>query len=96
LTQRVVEEYPNTFENYFRYRERSITVARGDNRIRVNGAIADSAFISMFGFPTEAGDGMYGLVELQSVIVTAKTANHFFWHLPKQGCRELSIKGKVK
>ena len=50
LGERAAEKYPHAFENYYRFRDRAITVSRDDRHFRIQSMIGDSTLIGMFGF----------------------------------------------
>ena len=55
LGQRATEKYPQVFENYYRFRDREITVSKGDKHLRIQSMLGDSTLISMFGFEVVHG-----------------------------------------
>ncbi len=78
LPKQCIAQYPDLFESYYRFRDRNITVSKEDKHLRIQGMIGDSSFISIFGFTVVAGNGATALKNLNSIVVTEKTANQFF------------------
>jgi len=78
LMRQAVEQYPALIENYYRFRDRQITVSKGDNHFRIQSMIGDSTFFQMFGFPILHGDGHAALTRPNSIAITEKIARQYF------------------
>lgn len=78
LARQAVETYPNHFESYYRFRDRSITVSKGEKHFRIQSMIGDSTFFSMFGFPVLFGQSSSALNDPNTIVITAKIAKQFF------------------
>jgi putative ABC transport system permease protein len=78
LGQAAIEQYPAVFEKYYRFRDRSITVSKGDKHFRAQSMIGDSTFFEMFGFPVLHGDAMQALNKPNSIVITEQIARKYF------------------
>ncbi|HET9486101.1 MAG TPA: ABC transporter permease [Chryseosolibacter sp.] len=78
LGQRATEKYPQVFENYYRFRDREITVSKGDNHLRIQSMLGDATLISMFGFEVVNGHPDEALDRPDAMVVTEKIARQFF------------------
>ncbi len=78
LGQRAVEKYPHTFENYYRFRDRAITVSRDDKHLRIQSMIGDSTLIRIFGFEVLHGNVDAALNTPNAIVITEKIARQFF------------------
>src|SRR5260221_6895035 len=61
LGQQAIEKYPTVFEKYYRFRDRNITVSKGENHFRTQSMIGDSTFFEMFGFQVLYGKADHAL-----------------------------------
>jgi putative ABC transport system permease protein len=78
LGQQAIEQYPTVFEKYYRFRDRNITVSKGDKHFRTQSMIGDSTFFEMFGFPILYGNAANALNSPNSIVVTEKIARQYF------------------
>lgn len=78
LGPQVVEQYPTVFENSYRFRDRSVTVSKGDKHFRLQSMIGDSTFFEMFGFPILYGQADHALSKPNNIVITEKIARQFF------------------
>ncbi len=78
LVRQCVEQYPNLFESYYRFLDRSITISKGDKHFRIQSMIGDESLLTMFGFPVIAGDAERALEKPNSIVITRSVANQFF------------------
>jgi len=78
LGQFAVEQYPTFFENFYRFRDRGITISKEDTHLRVQSMIGDSTFFHMFGFPVLHGNSEKALHAPDAIVVTEKIARQFF------------------
>jgi putative ABC transport system permease protein len=78
LGPQAVEQFPNTFQNSYRFRDRSVTVSKGDKHFRLQSMIGDSTFFEMFGFPVLHGQADHALSKPNNIVVTEKIARQFF------------------
>src|SRR6185295_6548244 len=72
------EQYPGLFENHYRFRDRQITVSKGDKHFRVQSMIGDSTLLPMFGFPVLSGDRRTALSRPDAIVITEKIARQYF------------------
>jgi putative ABC transport system permease protein len=78
LGQAAIEQYPTLFENYYRFRDRAITVSKSDKHFRLQSMIGDSTFFDMFGFHVLHGHPQHALNKPNSIVITEKIARQFF------------------
>jgi putative ABC transport system permease protein len=78
LGQQAIKQYPTVFEKYYRFRDRNITVSKGDKHFRTQSMIGDSTFFEMFGFPVLHGNAEKALNKPNSIVVTEKIARQYF------------------
>lgn len=78
LGERAAEKYPHAFENYYRFRDRAITVSRDDRHFRIQSMIGDSTLIGMFGFEVLHGNADEALNTPNAIVITEKIARQFF------------------
>jgi putative ABC transport system permease protein len=78
LGQAAIEQYPTLFENYYRFRDRAITVSKSDKHFRLQSMIGDSTFFDMFGFHVLHGHPQHALNKPNSIVITEKIAQQFF------------------
>lgn len=78
LGQVAIEQYPRVFEKYYRFRDRGITVSKGDKHLRMQSMIGDSTFLEMFGFPVLHGNSNKVLNEPNTIVITEKIARQYF------------------
>jgi putative ABC transport system permease protein len=78
LGQAAIEQYPTIFENYYRFRDRAITVSKSDKHFRLQSMIGDSTFFDMFGFHVLHGHPQHALNKPNSIVITEKIARQFF------------------
>jgi putative ABC transport system permease protein len=78
LGQAAIEQYPTLFENYYRFRDRAITVSKSDRHFRLQSMIGDSTFFDMFGFHVLHGHPQNALNKPNSIVITEKIARQFF------------------
>lgn len=78
LGQAAIEQYPTLFENYYRFRDRAITVSKSDRHFRLQSMIGDSTFFDMFGFHVLHGHPQHALNKPNSIVITEKIARQFF------------------
>jgi len=78
LGHEAVAQYPTVFEEYYRFRDRSITLSKADKHFRVQSMIGDSTFFEMFGFPVLYGKAKEALNKPNSIVITEKIARQFF------------------
>ena len=78
LGQQAIDQYPTVFENYYRFRDRGITVSKGDKHFRVQSMIGDSTFFQMFGFPVLYGNSDDALNAPNAIVITEKIAHQYF------------------
>ncbi len=78
LGQQAIEQYPTVFEKYYRFRDRNITVSKGDKHFRIQSMIGDSTFFEMFGFPVLHGNVEMALNKPTSIVITEKIAQQYF------------------
>ncbi len=78
LGQQAIEKYPTVFEKYYRFRDRNITISKGDKHFRVQSMIGDSTFFEMFGFPVIHGLVDHALNKPNSIVITEKIARQYF------------------
>ncbi|MCA4896380.1 MAG: ABC transporter permease [Cytophagales bacterium] len=78
LGQAAIEQYPTIFENYYRFRDRAITVSKSDKHFRLQSMIGDSTFFDMFGFHVLHGHPQHALNKPNSIVITEKIAQQFF------------------
>jgi len=78
LGQAAVEQYPGVFEKYYRFRDRGITVSKGDKHFRTQSMIGDSTFLEMFGFPVLHGNANKVLDKPNTIVITEKIARQYF------------------
>ncbi|MFM8740716.1 MAG: permease prefix domain 2-containing transporter, partial [Cytophagales bacterium] len=74
----VVNQNTTLFENSYRFRDRNITVSKGNRHFRIQSMIGDSTFIRMFGFPVLFGSSKRALTDPNSIVITKKIALQFF------------------
>lgn len=80
LGPQAVEQYPTVFENFYRFRDRNVTVSKGDKHVRLQSMIGDSTFFEMFGFPVLYGQQDRALSKPNNIVITEKVARQFFDH----------------
>jgi putative ABC transport system permease protein len=85
LGQAATEHYPTLFEKYYRFRDRGITVSKGDKHFRLQSMIGDSTFFDMFGFRVLHGDPQSALNKPNTIVITEKIARQFFDRLDVTG-----------
>jgi putative ABC transport system permease protein len=85
LGQAAIEQYPTLFENYYRFRDRAITVSKSDKHFRLQSMIGDSTFFDMFGFHVLHGDPQSALNKPNTIVITEKIARQFFDRLDVTG-----------
>jgi len=78
LGQQSIEQYPGVFEQHYRFRDRGITISKGDKHFRSQSMIGDSTFFEMFGFPILYGDAKVALNKPNSIVITEKIARQYF------------------
>lgn len=78
LASQACEQYPGTFEEYYRFRDRNITVSKGDKHFRIQSMIGDSTFFEMFGFNILHGHPSKALTNPNSIVITEKIARQYF------------------
>jgi putative ABC transport system permease protein len=78
LGQQAIEQYPGVFEKYYRFRDREITVSKGDKHFRIQSMIGDSTFFEMFGFPVLYGNANNALNKPNTIVITEKIARRYF------------------
>jgi putative ABC transport system permease protein len=78
LTKQAVESQPGSFESFYRFWDRNITVSKDDMHFRIQGMIGDSSFLQIFGFPILHGVAETALKEPNSIVITQGVANRFF------------------
>lgn len=78
LGERATEKYPHIFDNYYRFRDREITVSKGDKHFRIQSMLGDSTLISMFGFKVVDGHSDAALHRADAIVITEKIARQFF------------------
>ena len=78
LGERAVEKYPHAFQDYYRFRDRAITVSRDDQHLRIQSMIGDSTLIGMFGFDVLHGKADAALNSPDAIVITEKIAHLFF------------------
>jgi putative ABC transport system permease protein len=80
LGERAVEKYPQAFEDCYRFRDRAITISKGDKHLRIQSMIGDSTLVGMFGFQVLHGNPLRVLDKPDAIVLTEKTALQFFDH----------------
>src|SRR5258706_100613 len=70
--------YPALIKSYYRFRDRRITVSKGDKHFSVQSMIGDSTLLPMFGFPVLSGDPATALTRPDAIVVTEKIARQYF------------------
>src|SRR5690606_21685952 len=78
LAQQAREKYPDIFENYYRFRDREITISKNNKHFRVQSMIGDSTLLATFGFPILYGGRSKGLQVPGSIIITENIARKLF------------------
>ena len=78
LGQHAIDQYPMVFEEYYRFRDRNITVSKDDKHFRTQSMIGDSTFFKMFGFPVLFGKSEDALNAPNKIVITEKIALQFF------------------
>src|SRR5258706_1640282 len=78
LGQQAIEKYPTVFEKYYRFRDRNITVSKGENHFRTQSMIGDSTFFEMFGFQVLYGKADHALNKPSAIVITEKIARQYF------------------
>lgn len=78
LGERAVEKYPQVFQDFYRFRDRAITLSKDDKHLRIQSMIGDSTLIRMFGFQVLHGNGDMALDNPNAIVITAKIARQFF------------------
>ncbi len=78
LGQKAIEQYPQLFETYYRFRDRGVTVSRNDKHFRLQSMIGDSTFFKMFGFPVLFGDPITALHRPNTIVITRQIAMQYF------------------
>ena len=78
LGPQAVEQYPEVFEKQYRFRDRSITISKGEKHFRLQCMIGDSTFFEMFGFPVLYGEPNLALSKPNNIVITEKVARQFF------------------
>lgn len=86
IGERAVEKYPAVFENNYRFRDRAITVSKGDKHFRIQSMIGDSTLIDMFGFQILHGSASGDVLSRpDAMVITEKIARQFFDRLDVAG-----------
>jgi putative ABC transport system permease protein len=78
LGQQAIEKYPGLFENCYRFRDRAITVSKGEKHFRIQSMIGDSTLLEIFGLPVLHGQTRGALRAPNSIVITEKIANQYF------------------
>ncbi|MEQ1586201.1 MAG: ABC transporter permease [Cyclobacteriaceae bacterium] len=78
LGPQAVEQYPGIFETQYRFRDRSVTVSKGDKHFRLQSMIGDSTFFDMFGFKVLYGLAERALSNPNHIVISEKVARQFF------------------
>lgn len=78
LGPQAVEQYPSVFETQYRFRDRSVTVSKGDRHFRLQSMIGDSTFFEMFGFKVLYGQSSSALSNPNHIVISEKVARQFF------------------
>ncbi len=78
LGPQAVEQYPGIFETQYRFRDRSVTVSKGDKHLRLQSMIGDSTFFDMFGFNVLYGQADRALNRPNHIVISEKVARQFF------------------
>jgi putative ABC transport system permease protein len=78
LGPNAVEQYPAVFETQYRFRDRSVTVSKGDKHFRLQSMIGDSTFFEMFGFKVLYGLAEHALNNPNHIVISEKVAHQFF------------------
>ncbi len=78
LGPQAVEQYPAVFETQYRFRDRSVTVSKGDKHFRLQSMIGDSTFFEMFGFKVLYGQSSSALSHPNHIVISEKVARQFF------------------
>lgn len=78
LAKSAVDQYPTTFENYYRFFDRNITISKDDKHFRIQSMIGDPSFVNIFGFTMLHGDAKTPLDAPNSVVITEKIAQQYF------------------
>jgi putative ABC transport system permease protein len=78
LSKMASEQYPNMFEDYFRFWERNITISKADKHFRLQCMMGDKSFLNIFGFTVMHGDAKTALDKPDCIIITESIARQFF------------------
>ena len=78
LAPEAKEKYPQIIEEFYRFFDREITVSKDDKHFRVQSMIGDSTFLKTFGLKVLFGTPQSSLTQVNSVVITEKTARQFF------------------
>lgn len=78
LPYQAVEKYASSFENYYRFLDRNITISKDDRHFRIQSMIGDPSFIDIFGFDVLHGNAATALTEPNSIVLTETTALKYF------------------
>ncbi len=78
LGPQAVEQYPAIFETQYRFRDRNVTVSKGDKHFRLQSMIGDSTFFDMFGFKVLYGQADLALNRPNHIVISEKVARQFF------------------
>ncbi len=78
LAKTAIDRYPTTFENYYRFFDRNITISKDDKHFRIQSMVGDPSFIEIFGFSVLHGDGKTPLDAPNSIVITDKIARQYF------------------
>jgi putative ABC transport system permease protein len=71
------KDYPGV-ENAARYVDNTFLTSVGDKHLNDPGGIADSSFLTMFGFPMLEGDPVRALNSTYNIVLTQQTAKRLF------------------
>lgn len=78
LTKYALDQYPTTFEKYYRFFDRNITISKDDKHFRIQSMIGDPSLLEIFGFTVLHGDAVNPLKAPNSMVITDKVAKQYF------------------
>lgn len=78
LVPEAIEQYPGVFESFYRFRDRYLTVSKGDQHVKIQSMVGDSTFMKTFGFKVLYGDKANNLSQPNTIVITEKIAQQLF------------------
>jgi putative ABC transport system permease protein len=78
LPKQALDQYPSSFENYYRFWDRNITISKNEKHVRLQSMIGDPSFLDIFGFRVLYGDRASAWKNPNAIVITKKTALQFF------------------